>query len=147
MCGASGCRPARVACAVTLWSLTLVAPLTSVTTRLVLVVLSVLTSAGDRELFCTVTEQVEVSVVRLIVLGLQLCARVTMPCRLKNATGRCRSRWLSRRSRLIWPKYWPCGTVGAEIVMLRVTCAPGGTANRLGRTEIEVPAGDSVLTL
>src|SRR6266508_4094951 len=126
MCGASGSRPARVADAVTRWSLTLVAPVTSVTGRLRLVVLTVLTSAADSELFCTVTPQVEVSL-RLMVLGSQLCDRVTTPCRLKNATGRCRSRG---------PPTW-----------FRLISRPGPSTNELGRTEIEVPAGDWVLTL
>src|SRR6266508_1009324 len=146
MCGASGSRPARVADAVTRWSLTLVAPVTSVTGRLRLVVLTVLTSAADSELFCTVTPQVEVSL-RLMVLGSQLCDRVTTPCRLKNATGRCRSRGPPTWFRLIRPKYCPSATAGAEILRSRLISRPGPSTNELGRTEIEVPAGDWVLTL
>src|SRR6266545_3421339 len=118
MCGASGSRPARVADAVTRWSLTLVAPVTSVTGRL-----------------------------RLVVLGSQLCDRVTTPCRLKNATGRCRSRGPPTWFRLIRPKYCPSATAGAEILRSRLISRPGPSTNELGRTEIEVPAGDWVLTL
>jgi hypothetical protein len=112
-----------------------------------LVVLTELTAAGDRELFWAVTVQVERSVLRLIVLGSQLCDRLTMPCRLKNATGRCRSRGPPTWSRLIRPKYWPCATAGAEMVMSSVTCWPGTSTKAPGRTEMEVPAGDWVPTL
>src|SRR5919197_2971182 len=147
MCGASGWHAARVADAVTLRPFTRVAPVASVTLRLGLVVLTALTSAADRELFWAVTVQVDRPLMSLIELGSQLCARLTMPCRLKNATGRCRSRDPPSWSRSIRPKYWPWATAGAEMVMLRVTCWPGGSANAAGLTEIEVPAGDWVLVL
>jgi hypothetical protein len=44
-------------------------------------VLTELTSAGDRELLWAVTVQVESPLLRLIVLGSQLCDRLPMPWR------------------------------------------------------------------
>src|SRR5919108_6522531 len=145
MCGASGCRPASVEEAVTSWAFTLVAPVACVTSKPRLVVLFSRTSAADNESLCAVTVHVERPVMTRIELGSQLCDRVTIPCCLLNATGRCSARGPPSWVRLMRPKYWPFAAAGAEIVIFRSTVRPGCTANTAGLTEIDVPAGSWAL--
>ena len=107
-----------------------------------------LTSAGESVGLCTETSQVERPVCTTIVLGAHVCSRVTSPCRLKNATGRCSSRSPLSCLRSIRPKYWPSsGASGAEIVISNVTWLPGRTFAVFGCTSIEVPGEDTVLVL
>jgi hypothetical protein len=105
MTGRSGWRAARVPVLVAIWLPILVAPVTLFSRSCELSVLTAVTCALCRLLFCTVTVQVDAPVLRAMVDGVQVWSIGTTPSWRKNATGRCSARLPPTCLRFTWPKY------------------------------------------
>src|SRR3954453_23752195 len=84
-----------------------------------------------------------------MVVGLQVLVRVTAPCFLKKATGMNTAFAPDCGTRRIQPKYWPLGSLAAEMVIGKVSAASLATfSGRLWLPTVMVaPSGAETCTV
>src|SRR3954453_9375456 len=84
-----------------------------------------------------------------MVVGLQVLVRVTAPCFLKKATGMNTAFAPDCGTRRIQPKYWPLGSLAAEIVIGKVSSPPFATfsGRLLVPTVMVAPSGAETSTV